>query len=835
MAGAPVTRQRWKFSVLAATAALAVAALLQGPLNGIERGVTDFKYRLRGSHAADSNIVIVYIDNNAIRTLGWPVRRNFYALMVRVLSDLRVRAIGIEVLFEDRSETYPEYDSVLRSVVGQAGNVVLTSYFEHFFRADGAWAGEKFHAPFLKDDCRAIGHVNLTEAGEVPAKISTDSGFDIDCFGIALLMAAGEIEAPVDVEAIRPNYPGPLTAFTVYPFLDVLQSYDAMRAGGRPSIPVANLKDKIVLIGFVAEGRSAVVTTPFDSRYPSVGVHATAMDNILLDRSLRMLPLALTMSTGFAIALLCCAIPLVTARAGPAVVAVIAVNVTGLVSQWLFAAQAIDVPTATFLLCVVIGAGAAVIFRNDLARKRMRGLEADKETMLNRLRDKEEQVRVLEHGLLDATTRGLAEKTGELQTEIRRYKAEIKELAGRVDDMLPSKAEDGGAAPFEFEGIIGFRNGPMAPVVDFIEKVAASDAPVLILGESGTGKELVAKALHNRSPRSRSPFIAVNCGALSETLLESELFGHEKGAFTGAVREKAGRFELADGGTILLDEIGDVGGAFQVKLLRVLQEGEFERVGGTSTRRVNVRVLAATNRNLKEMISGGSFREDLYYRLNVLSVEIPPLRDRGEDIALLARSIIAREGSHLTLSRNVISVIESYHWPGNIRELQSVLKRGALLAQADGRSMVSVKDLPETLRDIGARATNLEEQILDAIRAKSFSRSAVSETAEELGGLNRGTVAEYLRGEFLRTFVEHGFDIEATTLAVSLSQDDAVNDRVRKRLREYLTNISEAVNRAQPWESSKEALRAKTKNLPERYHDPLERVAEAYFRNLWNH
>jgi two-component system NtrC family response regulator len=246
-----------------------------------------------------------------------------------------------------------------------------------------------------------------------------------------------------------------------------------------------------------------------------------------------------------------------------------------------------------------------------------------------------------------------------------------------------------------YRNIIG-KSRPMLQIYDLLDKVAQSKASVLITGASGTGKELIAKAIHYEGPRRGRPFISVNCGALTETLLESELFGHEKGAFTGAVALKKGRFELADGGTLFLDEVGDMPPSLQVKLLRVLQEMEFERVGGTKTLKVDVRVLSASNRNLKEDVSSGLFREDLYYRLNVIHIDVPPLRERLEDIRLLVNHFIEKyrkdEGKDkIELSPEVWQTLYAHSWPGNIRELENIIERAVVL-NSDG--VIELKDLP---------------------------------------------------------------------------------------------------------------------------------------------
>ena len=233
----------------------------------------------------------------------------------------------------------------------------------------------------------------------------------------------------------------------------------------------------------------------------------------------------------------------------------------------------------------------------------------------------------------------------------------------------------------------------------FISKVAPTDATVLISGESGTGKELAARAIHRNSKRSQKTFIAVNCAALNESLLESELFGHEKGSFTGAIAQKKGRLEIADGGTLFLDEVGELTPALQVKLLRVLQEREFERVGGTMTIKVDLRLIAATNKNLEEAIESGQFRQDLYYRLNVVSLEMPALRDRREDIMLLANYFVQKYGALCNRKLNGFSTearkcLTAYDWPGNVRELENTIERAVVLGTTD---LILAEDLPEAV------------------------------------------------------------------------------------------------------------------------------------------
>jgi len=254
-----------------------------------------------------------------------------------------------------------------------------------------------------------------------------------------------------------------------------------------------------------------------------------------------------------------------------------------------------------------------------------------------------------------------------------------------------------------FGSLIG-GSPPMQRVFELIGKVSQTATPVLILGESGTGKELAAREIHQRSQRKDGPFVCVNCAALAEGVLESELFGHEKGSFTGATQMKRGKFEQAEGGTLFLDELGEIPLTTQVKLLRFLQEKEVERVGGSKVLKVDVRVVAATNRNLKEMIEQGSFREDLFYRINVISIEMPTLRSRREDVPMLVSALLDRHRQNTGLigavDEEVFALFQIYEWPGNVRELENVLERALVLADAqpDGSRQITPTDLPPEIQ-----------------------------------------------------------------------------------------------------------------------------------------
>ena len=313
----------------------------------------------------------------------------------------------------------------------------------------------------------------------------------------------------------------------------------------------------------------------------------------------------------------------------------------------------------------------------------------------------EEAVRAMKDGAYDFLTKPFQRpqvlKLIRQALERRELIQQNRALQQRLDDLLQQGAVVGASPAFR-------------RMMTLVEQVAASSATVLVQGESGTGKELVARAIHERSARRPGPFVAVNCAALPETLLESELFGYEKGAFTGAVGRKEGRFELADGGTLFLDEVSDLSPVTQPKILRVLQEGEYERLGGTKTLRVDVRIVAATNQDLAQMVREKRFREDLFYRLNVITITVPPLRERREDIRVLAQHFLrvyaAKNNRTLEgFTDDAVRRLEAYAWPGNVRELENVIERGVVLARG---GLMDVADLPEEI----AGATPLPEGVL---------------------------------------------------------------------------------------------------------------------------
>jgi two-component system response regulator HydG len=297
---------------------------------------------------------------------------------------------------------------------------------------------------------------------------------------------------------------------------------------------------------------------------------------------------------------------------------------------------------------------------------------------------------------------------------------------------------------FDLPNIIG-KSPKMREVFETLALAAPSDATILIQGESGTGKELIADSVHQNSPRAEKPFIKVNCAALPESLLESELFGHERGAFTGAVSTRKGRFELADGGSIFLDEISEMSPAMQARLLRVLQEHEFERVGGMKTIKVDVRIISATNKNLKQEIDAGRFREDLFYRLNVISILLPPLRERKEDIKLLAEHFLSSysEKNHRLIKGflpKTLDILMRYDWPGNIRELENTIERSVIMTHGE---YISPADLPMNMQALIVELDDDNTGVQPGWSIREVEKDLIIKTLEQTNG-NRTKAAEIL-------------------------------------------------------------------------------------------
>lgn len=861
-----------KFTLITLFVLIVLSYIFSGVFFTLDKHLLDLKFKLRGEIPIDSSTIILYLDNDDINALGGlPLKRNYYALAVNILNELNAKVIGLDVALTEHSIDKPEYDEVLTKTVGAKKNVVLTSYFDSIseeepnlsFRlpeeigykinpSTKFFSGEKLNLPFLELQKAAysIGHENITEEGKIPLFISQTNGL-MPAFALELFRAFVNAEksklkiqnSELLIEAqdklytipfekngiVNLNYTGGAKTLLAIPLVEFLQAYNLYKKGGITDIDVTSVKNKIVIIGIVATGRSVFVKSPFSSQYPAIGLHATFIDNILKNRFISKMPVILELFLILVAALIFSYFTYRGNELKTFIVLLIYFFFYFIMSLLLFSISNFDLTITRHYIILIIQMISVVVYRNYLVKEEVRNLEIERDAIHKKLHDREEKLIKLQNELRKAEMENALQRKGKLVNEIKKFEKEVSILKLQINEYeklahITDNYEN-------FEGIIYSATSPMKSVVEFLKKIADNDSPVLILGESGTGKELIARAIHRKSNRSDKPFVALNCGALTETLLESELFGYEKGAFTGATKEKPGRFELADGGTIFLDEIAETSEAFQVKLLRILQEGEFERVGGTETKKVNVRVLAATNKNIIDSIDEKKFRQDLYYRLSVFVINLPPLRERKEDIPILVKHFIELENKDMKCSSEVVEVLLKYPFNGNVRELQSIIKRAVVLATSEKRNYLKLSDLPEDIQKLQKNKEDLAERIMKSIREKKFSKNSISETAKELGGMNRSTVAEYFRGYCFKTIVEKNYHLDDAILEIADSIEPEIINKVKKKVIEYLKNALENIDKNFNLETNLRKNRAKFKNLPQKYHYYLEEIIKHYIKD----
>ena len=436
----------------------------------------------------------------------------------------------------------------------------------------------------------------------------------------------------------------------------------------------------------------------------------------------------------------------------------------------------------------------------------------ESEVLKNLLSSKQEQLSKLQNEL-DLTDES---STGELLEKIKSLKNDIEKLKENEEDKTAA-ATDFDSETKDFYGIV-YRSKAINDVVEIIKKTAPEDATVLLIGESGTGKEIAAKAIHTLSKRKDNNFVAVNCAALSESLLESELFGHIKGSFTGVTGDTIGKFEVADKGTIFLDEIGETSENFQVKLLRVLQNGEIEKVGSSKQQFVNVRIIAATNKELDSAVKEKKFREDLYYRLNVIKIELPPLRERKKDIEVLTAHFLKKEAPDINISKAVLESLLNAPWKGNVRELEAVIKRAVILAKSENRNMLQLSDLPKELIKISKY--EFDDLVLESLRNKMFFHSSITETAKELGNVNRTTVVENFRGITFKTLYENDFEQIKSAGIIAGTDETEIRKKVEEKIQTFLNNIRKDIEKSGSgnFDEIRSKFTSKYKNLPVKFH-----------------
>lgn len=782
----------------------------------IDNEIENLFIKTRGQLEPDTNIIIIHFSENDIARIGpWPIKRNYYALLINQLTHLGVKKIGLEVFLSSRLVTQSVYDNLLMKEIEKSGKVILSCIAGSIVEKNNLFVTDSlsYPSPKLLNEKLLTGHINYLKEDryEIPLNLRQNEVYE-KAFSLQL---SGK---QLDQKSVIVNFVSSWNSFKKYSALDFAELVYSQ------SNELKLFKNKIIIIGISDPQIASAIQTPFDEQMPGVALHAFALDNILNSRDVDNRFYVLSATT-----LLLIILGLIIYRSiynnkniTIYLFAVISVIIGSFVLinfyYWKISLSFFFIP----LLAIIITDISLYFIQG---KEELKGALDESTALRNLLHSKENQLNTLQREIKES-----GKESSQLIEKINSLQSDIKKLKGSEDDRSQAEIIVSGKVE-NFYGII-YSSTLMKRVVDLIQKAAPTDATILITGDSGTGKELVAKAVHSLSKRKDKNFISVNCAALNDSLLESELFGYEKGAFTGAVTDKQGRFELADGGTIFLDEIGETSENFQAKLLRVLQSGEIEKVGSTKPNSVDVRVVAATNKNLSALVKEKLFREDLYYRLNVINIEVPPLKDRKEDINLLAKSFIEAENSSLQISVSALQALNDYNWKGNVRELESVVMRAIIFTKSDGRNLIQLADLPKEI--VKETTFGFDDIVLESLRSKKFSHSAIVETARELGNVNRTLISENLRGLAFKILVECNFNIDKAIMTISESGDKETNDRVRDKLQTFIKNIENDILKSgvNNFEAVKKKFASKYKNLPVKFHLYLDKVIQNKIERL---
>ena len=770
---------------------------------------------ISGEGEADTNIVLINITEEDIENFGgWPLKRSYYALLIKTLSEFNPGSIGLEVFLSNKSSSQSVYNSLLIEEIKKSRRVVLSSILNNISMENGEISTDSVTRPFLADTVHFnTGHISYLDLDGyyIPMKVrsgkSYEYSFSAELAGVEKFPDTSDPLSKVNVNIDWKKY----KSYSVIDFFKMITD--------KPEAE-KTINGKIIIIGVTDPLIAKSVTGTLKNYLPGSAFHAIALDNLLNKNFINTRYKNLSAYL-FLILILSIMLPVrweIYYRYA-ALLLLAAVS-----SVLLYSSFNIELSYAYFLVPVILIAiydSASIIIRD---RSLLESVLDEKAILTRALESKESQLSKLQ------TELELSEDSppSEFLKKIDMLKTEIENLKTSQDDE--EKFEEIETAQ-NFEGMV-FISRAMQEVVSVIERIAPKDATVLILGESGSGKELVARAIHNLSGRREKEFVAVNCAALSESLLESELFGHVRGAFTNAVSDKKGLFEVADKGTIFLDEIGETSEQFQAKLLRILQSGDYQKVGSSESRRVDVRVITATNKDLLKLTEEKRFREDLYYRLNVISLNVPSLRERPEDVEILAHHFAKAEDEELNFSRSAMKQIVEHEWKGNVRELESAVKRASIFAKTDGRNIIQINDLPEELRKHDKNA--LESLILDSLRQKQFSHSSINETAQELGNISRTIVSENFRGLFFKNYYLSDFDFKKAVAGITGDNaGEHAFEKVASKGQTYLTNIKKDLDKISEdsFEVIKKKFSSKYKNLPQRYHIYLDGIIRHLMAN----
>lgn len=784
--------------------------------NPIDLSVEKVFTKVRGERSPDSNIILIHISSSDIESIGsWPIKRSYYALLINNLTKNNPKSIGLEIFLSAKFITQTIYDNLLTKEISKSKKVILSSVAGNIVYHNGYYKSDSlsYPSPKLMNENVPTGHINFLQGPEIKIPILVKAnGIDEYALSYRLINGYSMTKPPKTIEL---NFISSWQSFKNY---TLLEFYDIIR---NQNEELSFLNDKIVIIGASDPQITKTFETSFDSEAPAFALHAFAADNIINKRYLR--GEFKTLSTIIFSLFFLLAVWLQKKYKSKRYHILFSAFLALLIFTFiLFNYFYLRLSYSTILVPFALLLAYEIIITLTEKASALEEIMDETKVLKTLLENREKELERMKNELVISDRN----KSADLQNKIKALETEISKLSEQKEDQVEA-VNVAASETKNFYGII-YKSKLMQEVVNIVEKTAVADATILITGESGTGKELVARAIHNLSRRNQFNFVAVNCGAISETLLESELFGHTKGSFTGALTDKVGRFEAAHNGTIFLDEVAETSENFQIKLLRVLQFGEFEKVGSSKTSRVNVRVIAATNKNLESLVKEKKFREDLFYRLNVIRIDLPPLRERREEIEPISRYFLEREVPNLKLSKAVIEALLNHSWPGNVRELESVIKRAAIFAKSSARNMIQLNDLPSEL--VKRFKLNFEDLVLDSLRQKKFSYSSIVETAKELGDVNRTSVSENFRGIVFKILVESEFNQEKTAEIIACTKDEKVLERVKSKIHIFVSNIVESLESFphQDFELVKSKLTSKYKNLPQRFHPYLDEIIKHY-------
>ncbi|VAX26780.1 Nitrogen regulation protein NR(I) [hydrothermal vent metagenome] len=785
---------------------LLILVIFKSSTGSINSSVESFFYSVHGASKPDSNIVLIKITQNDIEKLGgWPLKRSYYALLFDKLLQQDPAKIGLEVFLANNSSNQSIYNDLIINELKRSDKIVLSCLLSTLTNNNNILYTDSVLYPLANSGYKNIqlGHINYLELQSIyiPQKLIWGSD---TLYSFSQMLSSNANSKQL---LLKINFRSSIKDFRSY---SLIQFFDLLE---NKKLPV-ELKDKIVIIGVTDPTIGKSVSTSFDKTLPGLGLHAIAVDNLLTGSFL--IDKYVSPSTFFFIILILLNISIV--RRYQLIYYPVIFIIFLLISFVLFTSYYIELNYTSFIIPIFFLFVTEIVFRVQEKEYELSEAYSEMEILERALLSKEKALSELE-----AEAAKSSEPPKHLIQQVETLKEQVQLLRKSQKENETVFQFDDSAEVNNFLGMV-YCSSAMQKMVDMINRVAPTDASILIIGESGSGKELIANAIHKMSKRKDENYVAFNCAAIPESLLESELFGHVKGAFTDASTDKIGRFEAADKGTIFLDEIGETSENFQTKLLRVLQTGELQKVGSSETKHVDIRVIAATNKNLLELVKEKQFREDLYYRLNVITLEVPPLRERPEDIPVIAEYFAQRENPELKISKAVMKILLQNEWTGNVRELESTIKRAAIFAQTDNRNIIKIVDLPSELAHLDK--SNLEQMILDSLREKEFSHSAINETAKELGNISRTIISENFRGIFFQNYVQTNFDLEQSCRNIVDFDNEEVMERVRKKGKTYLKNLEADIENAGDisFDELKSKFSSKYKNLPQKYHVYLDEV-----------